>query len=207
MSFIDTVKASDAKEDVLAMYQREENHWGYVPNYAKLFCYRPALMERWGRLVAELKRPVDGRRYELVTFAAAYALKHSSCSMAHGNLLAKIIGKQALLALTRGEISGDLTAAEMAIFKFSAAVAKDASAITQADVTLLKNEYQLCDEDIFDIVSIAAGRSFFTKILDGLGSLPDSSFNQLDSELISALTIGRPISQLSVEHTKSERAS
>jgi hypothetical protein len=204
MSFINTINASDAKEDVLAMYQREEVHWGYVPNYAKLFCYRPVLMERWGRLVAELKRHVDDRRYELVTFAAAYVLKHSSCSLAHGNKLAKIIGNQALLALTRGEISGDVTAAEMAIFKFAASVAKDASAITQADVTLLKNEYELSDEDIFDIVSIAAGRSFFTKLLDGLGSSPDSSFKQLDQELLTALTIGRPISQSSVEHTTSE---
>jgi len=63
MSFIKTINPGDAEGDVLAMYERQEDHWGYVPDYAKVFCHRPALMERWGKMLAEIKRPVDARRF------------------------------------------------------------------------------------------------------------------------------------------------
>ena len=72
MSFIATTRPAEASGDVLDMYQRQEAHWGYVPNYAKTFSHRPEALARWGRLLAELRRPVDDRRFELVTFAAAY---------------------------------------------------------------------------------------------------------------------------------------
>ena len=39
----------------------------------------------------------------------------------------------------------------------------------------------------------AAGRAFFTKLLDGLGVETDSVFVQLDEPIRQALTVGRPI--------------
>ena len=84
MAFINTISASDATDAVQAMYARQEGAWGYVPDYAKVFCHRPEVMARWGQMLAEIKRPVDSRRLELATFAAAHELRHSSCSLAHG---------------------------------------------------------------------------------------------------------------------------
>ena len=66
MAFIDTIKVNDATDEVLAMYERQEQHWGYVPDYAKIFSHRPEVMERWGRLLAAIRRPADDRRFELV---------------------------------------------------------------------------------------------------------------------------------------------
>ena len=57
------------------MYRRQQATWGYVPNYAKVFCHRPEVMARWGALLAEIKRPMDKRRFELVTFVAAHELR------------------------------------------------------------------------------------------------------------------------------------
>ena len=105
MSFIKTIPASEATDEVRTMYERQEGAWGYIPDYAKVFCHRPEVMERWGRMLAAIKRPVDSRRLELVTFAAAHELRHSSCSLAHGSALAKMIGKKAVIAIAKGEHS------------------------------------------------------------------------------------------------------
>lgn len=85
MSYIETIPVNTAEGPVREMYARQQDSWGYVPNYAKSFSHRPAVMERWGRLLAELKRPMDKRMFELITFSAAHELRHSPCSLAHGN--------------------------------------------------------------------------------------------------------------------------
>ena len=73
MAFIRSIPPHEATGAVHDMYARQEDHWGYVPNYAKAFSHRPEVLARWGRLLAELRRPADDRRFELVTFAAALA--------------------------------------------------------------------------------------------------------------------------------------
>lgn len=194
MAFINTIPAHEATGAARDMYERQENHWGYVPNYSKVFSHRPEVMARWGRMLAEIRRPVDDRRFELVTFAAAIELKHSACSLAHGKQLAEMIGDDAVVAIADGKEADVLPMDEVAIVRFARAIARDAHKITSGQVEALRVIHGLSDEDIFDIAAIAAGRSFFTKILDALGSEPDSSFMKLDDQLRRPLTVGRPIS-------------
>ena len=52
MAFIDTISASWVTGDAFAMYERQQRHYGYVPNYATVFCHRPEVMRRWGELLA-----------------------------------------------------------------------------------------------------------------------------------------------------------
>ncbi|MCL7938722.1 hypothetical protein M8009_00180 [Halomonas sp. ATCH28] len=49
------------------------------------------------------------------------------------------------------------------------------------------------DDEVFDIVAVAAARAFFTKVLDGLGAQADVAYRELAPELREALTVGRPI--------------
>lgn len=198
MAFIDTTPPAAAEDEALEMYQRQQGAWGFVPDYAKVFCHRPEVMVRWAKLLAEIRRPLDPRRFELVTFAAAHEMRHSSCSLAHGKQLTKFFDNEDVCNLAEGRPVEALTDAEREIVKFSRKVARDASSVTQADVTALKNQ-GLSDADVFDVAATAAGRSFLTKILDALGSEPDSSFLAMDAELRDTLTVGRPINTAAVE--------
>jgi len=200
MAFIHTIPAAEARDAVLAMYQRQESAWGYVPDYARVFSHRPEVMERWGKMLAAIKRHVDPRRLELVTFAVAHELKHSSCSLAHGSALARIIGEDAVIAIAKGQKTTVLTDAEYAMMAFARRIARDASVITAEEVTALREIHGLRDDEIFDIAAIAASRCFFTKLLDALGSLPDLPFKQLDDELRQHLTVGRSINSEPPEH-------
>ena len=194
MSFIQTTSPTEAEGDVLAMYQRQQAAYGFVPNYAPIFCHRPEVLARWGRLLAEIRRPVDERRFELVTFAVAYELSHSSCSLAHGPALAKLIGNDAIIAIAKNKPTDKITDAEIAMMEFARKIAKDALKITPEDIEQLRKVHGFLDEDIFDIVAIAAGRCFFTKLLDALGSEPDLDFMKIGRRLRRALNVGRPIS-------------
>lgn len=200
MAFIDTIPARDATGDVYAMYERQQGFWGHVPDFAKVFCHRPEVMERWGKMLAAIKRPVDARRLELVTFVAAHALKHSGCSLAHGAALAGIIGKDAVISIANGDESDVLDAADCAMLRFARQVARDASTISAVEVAELRQTHGFSDAEIFDIAAIAASRCFFTKLLDALGTETDPGFRRLDAELRSALTVGRPIGNSEPEH-------
>ena len=87
MAYIETVPSPADNEELRAMYERQQAHYGYLPNYAKVFCYRPEIMGLWAQLQSGIKRHMDRSRYELVTFAAANALRSTLCSLAHGKLL------------------------------------------------------------------------------------------------------------------------
>jgi uncharacterized peroxidase-related enzyme len=205
MAFINTIPVAEADGDVRDMYARQEGAWGYVPDYAKVFCHRPEVMSRWGRMLAEIKRPVDDRRLELVTFAAAHALKNSSCALAHGAKLARIIDKETVIAIASGRESEVLNEAETAMVRFARRVARDASRITAGEVAALKEFHGFSDAEVFDIATVAAARAFFTKVLDALGSEPDLGFMRIERGLRQALTVGRPISHRSLERLNEER--
>jgi alkylhydroperoxidase family enzyme len=192
MEFIQTTPPEDAEGAVAAMYQRQQAAWGYLPNYAKVFCHRPEVMARWGMLLAEIKRPMDRRRFELVTFVAALELRNSACALAHGNALRDYFSEREIGAIAAGRMDGILGIAEQSMVRLARQVAGDASRVEAADVAAL-SAYGYSDAEIFDIVATAAGRAFFAKMLDALGVQADSPLLDSDSTLRRQLTVGRPI--------------
>jgi len=193
MSYIETVPLDEATGEVREMYERQQGAWGYVPNYAKSFSQRPEVMARWGRLLAELQRPWDDRRLEMITFAAAHELRHTSCSLAHGSKLAPFFSSEEICAIAEQRPVESITEAEQEMMRFSRQVARDASTVEAADVERLK-ALGFSDAEVFDIAAVAAGRAFFTKVLDAVGSLPDAGFMSINEDLRTPLTVGRPIS-------------
>jgi hypothetical protein len=75
MSFIETVPEENADELLQALYQADAKNNGYVPNYAKAFSLHPEAYQAWKQLIGAIRSKMRMRRYELVTFATAMALK------------------------------------------------------------------------------------------------------------------------------------
>src|SRR5262245_14265453 len=112
MAFIDCIPDAEIDADVQAMYARQQSFWGFVPNYAKVFSHRPEVMGLWAQLQAGIRRHMDRRRFELVTFAASQALRSTLCSLAHGKALTAWFSEEDVVAIARGEVPASLTAAE-----------------------------------------------------------------------------------------------
>lgn len=193
MAFIEATPFRAASGEAEAMFARQQAHFGYVPNYAKVFGDRPDIMNLWADLLAGIRRHVDPRRFELVTFAAALELGNSYCALAHGKVLQdRFLTREQMGALAAGDASS-LPEAEVAMMDLARKVVSDSSSVTRRDVDRLR-DHGLRDEEIFDVVAVAAARSFFARLVDALGALPDASYLELDEDLRERLTVGRPIS-------------
>lgn len=194
MAFISTIPEDQAPADVKQMYDGEINAKGYIPNYTRVFSHRPQVMAAWSNLLSSIRADMDLRRYELVTLAAARALRSSYCMLAHGSVLRqKFYTPEQLTSIAGDYQTADLTPAEVAMMAFAEQIARDATAITQEDVDALR-EHGFSDPEIFDITATATARCFFSKTLDALGAQADELYLNLEDDLRRTLVVGRPIS-------------
>ncbi|HEX7992465.1 MAG TPA: hypothetical protein VF506_01000 [Streptosporangiaceae bacterium] len=162
-------------------------------NYERAFEPRPEVYAAWVQLNTAIKAGMDLRRYELATLAAARKLRSSYCSLAHGSVLAGRFGEP-VVQIAADRSAAGLSEADIAVMDLAERVADDASSIGEADLQRLR-DLGLAQEDIMDVVLAAAARCFFSKTLDGLGVLPDSSYSELDPAMREVLVVGRPIAE------------
>lgn len=193
MTFIQSVPERDATGETKAMYDEARATHGFVPNMTKAFSHRPDVMEAWSGLLGSIKSKMDPRRYELVTLAAAQALRSSYCMLAHGSVLLRdFYGAEALQSIVGDLTVADLDETDRAIMRFAEKAVRDAPSITRSDIEILRS-HGLSDQEIFDVTAAATVRCFFSKTLDALGAQPDARYLDLDEDLREALTVGRPI--------------
>lgn len=160
-----------------------------APNYERAFAQRPEVYAAWVGLNTTIKAGMDARRYELVSIAAARALRSTYCAVAH-----------ATAALDRALVTQDeildpasLPEDERAVVAFAEQVARDATSIDAAAVEALR-AHGLSEQDITDVILAATARCFFAKTLDAAGAQADARYAALEPvALRESLTVGRPI--------------
>lgn len=194
--FIEVPDESALGPDAAEWYRRQRDSWGYLPNYAPAFALRPDVAEAWNALNGSIRHHMDRRRFELVTIAAAREYRSTYCTAAHSKFLRDDCGDEATMRAFAADPSGaTLDATDRAVVALAAKVARDASSVTAADIDELRAQ-GLAEDEIVDVVMAASARSFFTKVLDGLGVQADFELGQaLDPDVRSQVTVGRPISQ------------
>lgn len=192
--FIAAPEEASAEGAVAEWYAQQRASWGYLPNYAAAFAPRPDVAEAWNALNGAIRDGMDRRRFELATIAAARALRSTYCMAAHCKFLRDICGDEATMRAVAADPSGtSLDDGDRAVMQFAARVATDATSVTADDVDALRAQ-GLDDTDIANIVFAAAARSFFTKVLDGLGVQADAELGDtFDPTLRRQVTVGRPI--------------
>jgi uncharacterized peroxidase-related enzyme len=196
MAFITTVPAAQAEGKLLEIYQEDMKTKGYVANHTSAFSLRPEVYRAWQNLLGSIRSNMRLRRFELVTLAAAQALKCTYCMLAHGSVLRKnFFSAGELAAIARDFRSAGLPAEEVALMEFAQKVTLEPNQTTQRDFDLLR-EKGLSDEEILDVVLTVTARNFMSKTLDALGAEPDDALMGLEPELREALVIGRPFPSL-----------
>lgn len=186
----DSTVASEAE----AWTASQASHWGYVPNYAAAFESRPDVARAWTVLNTTIRDGMDRRRFEIATIAAARALQNTYCNVAHSKFLRDVCrDEDAVVALAsdaQGEVLDDI---DQAIVDFAGKVARSASTVSAEDVDELR-VVGLSDNEIADIVFAVAARSFFTRVLDGMGVLTDHELAaSFEPSLVERMIVGRPV--------------
>jgi uncharacterized peroxidase-related enzyme len=194
--FIETVPETAATGVLADYYRQQSSAWGFLPNYAAAFASRPEVAHGWNVLQSSIRNGMDRRRFEIATIAAARALRSTYCTAAHSKFLRDICGDEPTLQLIAADPSGGaLDAQDRAVYVFAGKVAADASSISQSDVDELRTA-GLSDPEIADVVYAAAARSFFTRVLDGLGAqLDHQTAASFAPEQLSSMIVGRPAAE------------
>lgn len=192
MAFIQTEPEHSATDEVLELYEADRQRLGYVANYTKVFSRRPEVYGAWQQLSGAIKAGMDLRRYELVTLAAARALRSSYCCLAHGGVLLKFFNEEQVARIAQDDRNTDLSPAEVAMMAFAEKVTRHAHEATQGDIDALR-AHGFSDVEILDIVLATAARNFFSRVLDGVGAIPDAAYGGLSPVLREALVVGREI--------------
>lgn len=191
--FIETVREEAAEGALAEFYAAQRNAWGFLPDYAGVFSTRPDVAAAWDTLNGAIRGGMERRRFEIATIAAARALRSTYCTAAHSKFLRDICGDAATMtAIADDPSGGSLDQVDGAVFAFATKVATDAASITQSDVDALRDA-GLSDAEIADVVFAAAARSFFTRVLDGLGAqLDPQTAETFEPGLRTAMIVGRP---------------
>lgn len=190
--FIETIPEHAANGGTADYYRQQRDSWGFLPNYAGAFGLRPDVAQAWNTLNLAIRSGMDRRRYEIATIAAARALRSTYCTTAHSKFLRDVCGDETSLHRIAEAPAGDtLDEQDRAVYRFAAKVATDAASVEQDDIDQLR-AVGLSDLDIADLAYAAAARSFFTRVLDGLGAQLDMQIAQeFDPDLYQSMVVGR----------------
>jgi uncharacterized peroxidase-related enzyme len=187
MAYIRTVPPEDATGTIKEIYEEQIQKLGYIPNYHKVFSLRPEVSLAWRNLQGTIRSNMRLRRFELVTFAAALALKCRYWLLVHGALLRKnSFSASQLIAIIADYRNAGLDPQDVAVMALAEKVILDQHGVSQQDINGLL-AYGLKDDEVLDIVLTAAARSFYTKVLDALGTEPDDECIELEPELKAAI--------------------
>lgn len=194
--FIDAVPEESAAGALAEFYQEQQRAWGFLPNFAQAFSTRPEVAKAWSLLNKTVRDGMDRRRFEIATIGAARALRSTYCTAAHSKFLRDACGDESTMIAIAADPSGaGLDEQDRAVYLFAGRVARDASSIGQQDIDALR-ELGLTDTDIADVVFAAAARSFFTRVLDGLGARLDvQTAETFSPNILQAMVVGRPVAE------------
>jgi uncharacterized peroxidase-related enzyme len=189
MTFIQTVPADDATGPLQELYSDELNRLGYIANYTQAMSLRPEAILAWRQLSGTIRSKMDLRRYELVTIAAASALRCTYCVLAHGAVLReKVLTANQVAAILRDYRQAGLAPEEVAVMAFAEKITREAHRVTPQDIDTLRG-HGLSDVEILDIALAASARNFFSRVLDAVGAEPDAVYFDLALEL--GMTLGQ----------------
>ncbi len=191
--FIEPVARESAEGLTAEIYETAVGDLGFLPEFVQAFSHHPEAFSAWDRLVTTLYEGMDRRRCELATLAAARVMRSTCCSIAHGRTLRdRFFSPAEVTQIAVDHHHAGLEPVEVAIVDFAEKAANDPASIEADDVNVLKN-FGLSDREIFDVVFAVAVRAFLTTLIESLGAQAERPWvDDLEPELLDALTVGRP---------------
>ena len=167
MSILKTPSESEAVGEVAALYAEDLDSIGYVPNYSRAMALNPEAVRAWEALARTIAFPLGMRRWELVTLAAARALRSQDCLLAHGKKSLDLFAEPDLIRIAEDYHDAGLSPAEVEMMDFAVKVSTASSTMTDADSQRLR-DVGFSDVEIVNITLAAAARNYFSRSIQAL---------------------------------------
>lgn len=167
MSILRTESESEASGLVAEIYDEDIQDLGYVPSHTRVMALNPEAMRAFENLVRAIARPMNKRRYELVTLAAATAIGSDACRVAHSRKSLKYMDEAEIVSVLQDYRAAGLSEAEVGMMDFAAKLSTDSASMTDADSQRLR-DLGFEDREIVDIALAASARNYFSRALQAL---------------------------------------
>jgi len=168
MSILRTTTESEATGLVAELYDDDIQDLGYVPSHTKVMAINPEAVKAFEQLIRAIAGPMNKRRYELITLAAADAIGSQACRVAHSRKSLKYMDEAELVAVLHDFHHAGLTEAEVAMMEFAQKLSLDSRSMTDTDSQRLR-DLGFDDREIVDIALAAAARNYYSRALHALG--------------------------------------
>ena len=185
---IDTPDPQTAHGYTADVFQRDLDDDGFVFSHTRAMAVNPEALAAFEGLVHTIVPSIGVRLYELVTLAAAAALKSPHCLLAHGRktLRAEALDEDALVLVLHDFENAGLSDADVAAMRYAQRLSTDAESMTDDDTAALRDA-GFTDRQIVDITLAAAARNYFSRSLEALAVPVEEELNGISPRVRDAL--------------------
>lgn len=191
--YLETISDDQATGRIAEIYASQRARMGFVMAASRCFTARPDLLPIYNDFIDQVRAgfSLSTRDWRLITLIAAKHVPSTYCSYVYGKQLVEDFGsKEAVLAVHRNFRDAGLSPRDVAMLAYAEKVARNASAITEADIGRLRR-VGFTDCNIADIALCAAFRCFVARFFDAVGAGPEATFIDDDEDFRAALTVGK----------------
>jgi uncharacterized peroxidase-related enzyme len=155
---------------------------GFVPNVFRTYAWRPERLRAWFthfKSVMEGTPGLSAREREMISVAVSMANGCLYCLVAHGAALRQQSDdKVEADRITFDYRRADLTSRERAILDYAVKVTTHPGDCGESDIEALRAE-GLSDEDIWDVIEVAAMYNFTNRLAMASGMMPNREYHGL----------------------------
>lgn len=185
---IDTPDPATADGYTAEVFRHDLDDDGFVFSHTRAMAVNPEALQAFENLIRTIVPSIGIRTYELVTLAAAAALKSPHCLLAHGRkaLRAEALDEDTLVLVARDFEEAGLSSADVAVMRYAQHLSTDASSMTDADAQSLRDA-GFSDRQIVDITLAAAARNYFSRALEALAVPVETDLSGMSPRIRDAL--------------------
>ena len=182
ISWFPVAERASLAAETQALFAQLEEKLGFVPNVFLAFAWKGERFERWRAHFELLMQPTPGlgkAEREMISVAVSMQNQCLYCLTAHGF---------AVRALLKDPVKGDrvtldykragLSDRQEAMLDYAVKVTLDPASCSEEDVQLLRS-HGYGDEDIWDIIEVAAMFNFTNRLASATGMLPNRAYQSM----------------------------
>jgi uncharacterized peroxidase-related enzyme len=176
---------SELPDDLRGLFAKARENLGFVPNVFRVMAYRPQRLSAWFDHYKQLHEPtenLDEAEREMIAVVVSAANRCLYCLVAHGAALREALGDPVLAdRITFDHRRAGLDAKRRAICDAAWKLTTDPHEFTAADLDELRG-HGLTDEEVWDVVEVAAMYNFTNRMASATGMLPNEEYHLLTRE-------------------------
>jgi len=172
----------ELEEPERKLFAKAEENIGFVPNVFRAYAWRPERFRAWFGHFKQLMEGTPGlsaQEREMISVAVSMANGCLYCLVAHGAAL-RVQSDDPVEAdrITLDYRRADLSPRHRAMLDFAVNVARNPVECEEADLEALRG-HGFSDEDVWDIIEVAAMFSFTNRLAMATGMLPNREYHGL----------------------------